>query len=169
MPDIQAQFIIEILGRPAEHIKQALQKLLENLNTEKGVSVLEKTIHEPRQIEGKDIYTAFADITLEVDKPSNLLYLVFAYMPSHIEIIAPEATTLAKADFSELANGITSRLHQYDAIAKKMLAEREILLKKLQEVAPNLFKKELKEEQKAKEKAQNKIKKKITKKQKKKK
>lgn len=162
MPNIQVQFIIEILGRPQEHIKQALQKLLENLNTEKGVCVLEKTIHEPKQIEGKDIYTAFADVTLEVDKPSNLLYLVFAYMPSHIEIIAPETTALTKTDFSELANGITSRLHQYDSIAKKMLADRQILLKKLQEVAPYLFKKELKEEQKAKEETQKKIKKQKT-------
>lgn len=158
MPNIQVQFIIEILGRPAEHIKDALQKLIQKLDTEPGVSVLEKTIHEPKQVEdGKDVYTAFAELTLEIDKLSNLFYLFFAYMPSHIEIISPETITATKTELSDLANGIIGRLHQYDAIAKKMINDREILLKKLYEVAPNLFKNEIKEEQKEKEKIQKKI------------
>jgi len=50
---ITAAFIIEILGRPAEHIKQTITELIEKLCKEKGINVIEKTIHEPKKIEEK--------------------------------------------------------------------------------------------------------------------
>ena len=141
MGKLQAQIILEILGRPPENVKNALNQLVEKLDSEKGIKILNKKIHEPKPIEQvKDLYTAFADITLELDSIDNYFGILFAYMPSHVELIEPDKLEVSNFELSELANKLTQRLHSYDAITKKMITERDILLKKLQEIAPELFK-----------------------------
>ena len=142
MEKLQAQIIIEILGRPPEHVEEALNTLISRMASEKGVKVLEKVIHKPVLVKDqKNLYTAFAEITLELDAITNLLGIAFAYLPSNIELIYPERIDFGNADLSSILNRLTQRLHSYDAITKKALADKEILLRRLAEVAPELFKK----------------------------
>lgn len=170
MKKLQAQIILEILGRPPEHIAQALENLIKKLDSEKGISVTEKIMHEPTLVkDSKDLYTAFAEITLELDSITNYFAVLFGYMPSNIELIYPEEISLSNFDLNQLANQITQRLHSYDAITKKMMTERNMILEKLKQVAPHLFKKsEAAEQPKKKKPAKKKAKKKSAKKPKKK-
>ena len=62
-------------------------------------------------------------------------------MPSHIEIINPSKVTFPNYDLTELGNKIVQRLHEYDAITKNMITERNILAQHLQNENPELFKK----------------------------
>ncbi len=142
MDKLQATMVLEILGRPAEHIKNALSSLVERLGSEKGVKVTEKMIHEPVDVkESKDLYTTFAEVSVELDSLANYFGILFAYMPAHIEIIYPTNFKLSNAEFNELGNKLLARLHEYDAITKKSIYERNFVMKKLKEIAPNLFKK----------------------------
>lgn len=142
MTKIKARLIIEILGRPAEHIKESLTSLVLRLDTEKGVTILEKTIHDPVPVkESKDLFTTFAEVSAEFDSVPVFLGVVFAYLPSNIEVIEPSEISITNTDLSDLASRITQRIHSYDSIAKKMIADRDLILKKLYEVAPHLFKK----------------------------
>ncbi|MFH1290901.1 MAG: hypothetical protein ABIH92_05875 [Nanoarchaeota archaeon] len=148
MGKIHASLIIEILGRPVEHVKEALNTLVVKLSSEKGVKVINKTYHDPTQVEDtKDLFTAFAEVDVELDSLENYFGILFAYMPSHIEITHPEKITLTNANLADIANVLVQRLHNYDAITKKMIAERNILLKKLKEIAPHLFKQKDKPQQ----------------------
>lgn|SRR3989338_4685470 len=140
MEKLQANIILEILGRPPEHIKEALNTLTAKLGSENGIKIIEKTIHEPIPVkDSKDLFTTFADITLELESLINYFNLIFSYMPSHIELINPEKIILTNIDFNELGNKLIQRLHDYDAITKKTLYDNKILMEKLQEVAPHLF------------------------------
>lgn len=142
MGKIQANILMEIMGRPAEHVKQAITTLIEKLGSEKGVKVISKTVHEPKEIkEAKDLFTTFAEATVEFDSLENYFGVIFTYMPSHIEIISPSDFKIANFELNELGNKIIARLHDYDAIVKKTTMDRNIILKKLYEVAPHLFKK----------------------------
>ena len=142
MEKLRASIIIEILGRPPEHVKEALNTLITKLGTEKGVKLLDKTYHEPIPVESsKDLFTAFAEVMLELDNLTDFFSVIFAYMPSNIDFIQPEKLVLTNIELNELANKITARLHEYDAITKNSLVEREIIAKKLYEVAPHFFKK----------------------------
>lgn len=142
MEKIHASMMIEILGRPADHVSSALQELVEKLGTEKGVKVLEKTLHEPHEVENsKDLFTAFAEIDVEFDALQNYFATIFAYMPSHIEIISPEKISLSNHDLNELGNALTQRLHNYDAVTKNVLTNSQIILEKLKEVAPKTYEK----------------------------
>ena len=65
---------------------------------------------------------------------------MFGYMPSNIEIISPEKLTLQNIDLNEIGNGLVSRLHNYDAIAKRLVVEKEFLLSKIKELSPETYK-----------------------------
>lgn len=142
MEKLQVNIVIEIMGRPKEHLQEALQSLFTRMASEKGIKILEKEIHEPIEVKDSNLFTAFMELTLELDSFPLLTAIVFTYMPSHIELIKPERITLSNYDLNDMSNAIIQRLHHYDSVAKQMLAEKEILMKKLYEVAPHLFKKE---------------------------
>jgi len=142
MTKIQASMILEILGRPPEHIKESLNTVVVKIGSEKGVNIINKTYHEPKKVEdSKDLYTAFAEVDVELDSLANYFGILFAYLPAHMEITHPEKLTLQNSDLNELGNALIQRLHGYDAVVKKVLAERQMIEEKLKEIAPQLFKK----------------------------
>ena len=139
---MQVRMIIEILGRPIGNVTEAITGLVKRLETEKGVKIQEQTIHEPVVVkDAKELFTTFAELIVEMDSMRVFFSIVFAYMPSHIEIINPENFEMRNEDLTTAANAIVQRLHEYDAIAKRLVVDRENLVRKLFELAPHLFKK----------------------------
>lgn len=136
---ITANLIIEILGRPPEHVKEALNTIVLKMNSEKGIKVINKIYHDPKKIEdAKDLFTAFAEVEVEFETLSHFFGGLFTYMPSHAEIIHPEKLMISNAYLSELGSNLVQKLHEYDAIAKRLVVERNVALDKLKEVAPHL-------------------------------
>ena len=147
MPKLQVQFILEVLGRPPQHVTQALQTVVSRLGAEKGVSVLEKNFNEPRPVEGSnDLHTAFVDVMLEIDNIGTFFQMLFTYMPAHVEMISPEKMELSNVDINDLANKTLGRLHEYDALAKKFMNDRKHLLQQLYENAPQVFKEDVRKQ-----------------------
>jgi len=141
MGDIHVSLIIEILGRPEEHVKEALKTVVTKLGAEKGVKLITKNYHEPKAVEdSKDLFTTFAEVDIEIESLANYFGILFAYMPAHIEITQPEKITLHNSELNELGNSLMQRLHNYDAIVKTTVNERNFLLKKIEEISPELFK-----------------------------
>ena len=129
---IRAVMMIEIIGRPPEHLTEALTKIIEQLDNEKGVSVVEKKIHEPVLMKNQEnFYTSFAEVEVEVEEVLQIAGLMFKYMPGHIEIIHPESFTLKNSSFNDILNELTRRLHGYDEIARVLQIEKGVLEKKL--------------------------------------
>ncbi|MEM3113492.1 MAG: hypothetical protein QXI33_03675 [Candidatus Pacearchaeota archaeon] len=152
---IKVAFIIEILGRPVDHLTKTLEALIDQLGKEKGVNITERIVHEPKVLENKklydkeiqkkleksknivvtnEIFTTFAEIEAEFESIESLLYIAFNYMPSHIEIISPETFIFKNSDISGLLTGIIMRLHKYDEIAKKLSVDKTILEEKINEM-----------------------------------
>ncbi len=141
MEKVHVRLVLEVLGRPKEEVSKALHGLVQRMGTEKGVVVKQQTLHEPVPVkESKDLFTTFGEIEVELDTISHFFMILFGYMPAHIEIMSPQTISVSNAELTETANRIAIKLHEYDAIAKKMLYERNILVKKIQEIAPNVLK-----------------------------
>lgn len=131
--NVTAILMLEILGRPPEHIKKTLIEIIDNLGKEKGVKIVNKNIAEPKEATGeKDIFTSFAEIELETSI-DRLMMIIFGYMPSHVEIIEPGDLKIKNSDLNILFNELARKLHQYDELARAFLVEREILAKQIQE------------------------------------
>jgi len=127
---IRASLIIEILGRPKEHLLNSLVSLIDKLSSETGVFLKEKDIKEPVEVkDSKDLFTTFAELTIEFATLEDFIKIIFAYMPSHIEVIYPEKITMKNFELGEIAGKIIQRMHTYDAIAKRLIVDRELLHK----------------------------------------
>jgi len=133
--NIGVVMIIEVIGRPPEHLIETLNDLIKQIDEEKGVVVKEKKVNEPALMKDqKDFYTSFAEIEVEVEEILDLAMLMFKYMPAHIEIISPELIALTNNGWNDILNELTRRLHGYDEIARIIQTEKTILEKKLKEV-----------------------------------
>jgi len=132
---VKAVFIIEILGKPPEHLVSTLENIIQGINQEKGVKVINKNIREPIELkENKEFYTSFAEVEVETEDISQFIMLVFKYMPAHIELVSPERLVLTNADLNETLNELVMKLHGYDEIARGVEMEKKILENKLREV-----------------------------------
>lgn len=132
---IKAIVIFEILGKPAEHLKEALEGILKRLGEEKDVEVKNKTIHEPKTLnDNKDLFTTFAEVEVEFTSTTALMAVMFAYMPAHIEIHSPEHIIFQNNDLNEFLNELARRLHAYDEVARVLQAEKTILERKLKDL-----------------------------------
>ena len=70
---IRAILILEIIGKPPEHVVKSLEEIMGNIDEEKGVRIISKKINEPVLMkDSKEFYTTFAEIDLEVE---DILYL----------------------------------------------------------------------------------------------
>ncbi|MEK6945894.1 MAG: hypothetical protein AABW63_03810 [Nanoarchaeota archaeon] len=132
---IEAVILLEVLGRPPEHVTNSLNEIIKSIAEEPGITVKEKLMNEPAPLkEEKELFTAFAEVEIEVETLMKLLSLLFKYMPSHVEIIEPEDLKMKHNDWNELLNELTRRLHAYDEVARIMQNENIILEKKLREI-----------------------------------
>lgn len=132
--EITAVIIIEVLGRPAEHIANALEQLIERLAKEKDVQVMNKKIFPPKPTE--KMFITFAEAEIKVKDITKLAEICFVFMPSSVEIIEPSDLKLKLSDANALLNFLVARLHNYDAIAKRLSIENMILQNKLKQVSP---------------------------------
>ncbi|MGY4884113.1 MAG: hypothetical protein ACP5NZ_00880 [Nanobdellota archaeon] len=151
---IRVALVIEVLGKPPEHLTDTLEKIIESLDKEKGVKVISKDIKKPIEIKDKkEFYTSFAEIEIEVEEILYLAIVMFKYMPSHIEIISPELIALTNSGWNDIFNELTRRLHGYDEIAKVLQIQNFQLKEKLKESTNNSNnKEEVKEKPKGKKK-----------------
>ena len=132
---ITANFIFEVLGKPAEHLTETLKKIIENFDKEKSAKVIDKKINEPIALKDKpDFFSNFAEVEIEFDNLSHLILLIFKYMPAHIEIISPENLKLSNNNLNEIINELARRLHGYDEIVRIVQAEKRILERKLKDL-----------------------------------
>lgn len=132
--NVRALMIIEVIGKPPEHLTETLKNIIKQIAEENGVSVKEEKIKEPVLMKDqKDFYTSFAEVEVEVEEILYLAMLMFKYMPAHIEITFPEMITLSNNDLNDILNELTRRLHGYDEVARIIQIEKSILEKKLKE------------------------------------
>src|SRR3989338_11208987 len=136
---IRVIMIFDVIGRPPKHLIESLEKLIEEIDKEKGVKVKMKDIKEPTFMKDqKDFYTTFAEVEVEIDEVLNLAILLLKYMPAHLEIISPEIIAISNNSWNDILNELARRLHAYDEIARIMQNEKVILLKKIEELGGNI-------------------------------
>jgi len=133
MAMIEARAIMEIMGRPPEHIAESLNTLVVKMGAEKGVKIANKKYHDPVPVkEVNNLYTAFAELELELDGITTLLMITYIYSPSNIEVVSPETLKLSNDDINEFFNNLLARIHHYGALLKRSNTERDIFLSQLQ-------------------------------------
>ena len=125
---VRAIMIVEMAGRPAEHLTASLEKHIGILNEVKDIEVHSIKVSEPREIEREKtpegtpqedvMFTAFAEADFECESFARLSETMFDFMPSSVEVIEPSKVTMEMTEATDLLNNISGRMHRYDEIAK---------------------------------------------------
>jgi len=157
MQPIKALIIVEMIGRPKEHLEETLKEYIKKISSEKGITLANEKIHEPKKIEDKknekeaaeektetkaeaELFSTFAEIEIESKDIATLMKIIFIYLPSHIEITSPENLELKNLDFNDLFNEVIRKMHGYDSIAKSMVMENKLIRKQFQQIIDNIKK-----------------------------
>lgn len=132
---IIATIILEIIGKPPEHLIKTLEELIEKIDKENGVRVTNKKINEPILMkDSKEFYTTFAEVDLEVEDILYLAIIMFKYMPAHIEVVKPELIALTNNGWTDILSELTRRLHGYEEVARIIKIQNAKMQKKLNEL-----------------------------------
>lgn len=120
--------IIEIAGKPASHIKEVLEKLLETFAKEKGTKLIYKKVHDAKEREeAKEVFSTFAELEFLAENLSRVLEFVVDYTPSSIEIVAPKDLALNINDANNILNDIATKIHRYESYVKGLAAQNMML------------------------------------------
>ncbi|MFH1503677.1 MAG: hypothetical protein ABIE36_03395 [Candidatus Diapherotrites archaeon] len=134
---IRASIILEIIGKPPEHLVETLKQIIKSVGEEKGVLIINSKINEPVFMkDNKEFYTTFADIEIEVKDILYLAVIMFKYMPAHVEVIEPELIALTNNGWTDILSELTRRLHGYDEVARVLQFENAQMQKKIKELLP---------------------------------
>lgn len=156
---IKAILIVEIAGKPPEHVKESLIGHVENLKNFKRIKLVKYNAHEPKEIENipdaKGIYSSFAEVEIEAENFISLMDLIFDFMPSSVEILEPASMNFDIQEATMILNRLAGRMHRYDEIAKIASIKSEQIEAQFNHIMQQLMtqklqgeKKEIKEEEK---------------------
>ncbi len=123
--------IIEVLGKPKEHVDASLKGYLQKLKEDGRYQVLEEDLADLKQHEESDLWMAFAELEIKTKSVVDIIDFCFDYMPSLIEILEPDELKISGLDVSTFLNDLQAKLHGVDMLAKQLKMENQLLHKSL--------------------------------------
>ncbi len=125
---VKVRAIIELAGRPKEHVENSMKLLIDKLKTQEDLKVEEAEIFDAKKlVEEGSMYTIFAEIVLDAQDLIALSRFCFDYTPSSIEILEPEQLKVDAAIANNFLNDLLGRLHETDMVLKNVRAEHKAL------------------------------------------
>ena len=131
MVAIDFSAVIEVLGKPKEHVNGMLSSIIKKLEVDKRFTLKETKRHASVLQEGSSLFATFVELSLSSNNHQDMINFCFDFMPSSIEIAKPSELGLSAADFTNFLNDLQAKLHQVDMLAKKMKMERDVLAKNM--------------------------------------
>ncbi|MEK6960107.1 MAG: hypothetical protein AABX47_02965 [Nanoarchaeota archaeon] len=116
--------IIEMLGAPKDYIESTMKKYVEKLESE-GMKIKKKDLSQA-QPQGQ-LFSCFAELTIEFPRMESVVAFCFDSMPSSIEIIDPDVMQFKSFDFSNTLNDLLARLHEVEMLLKNANGKIELL------------------------------------------
>jgi len=122
---VRCRTIIEVLGKPKEHVEKAIRDYIEHIKEDSELVILNEDYSEAK--EQGHLWSKFVELDLVIKGTSKLIGFCFEYMPSSIEVVKPEHLIMTNPELSNFLNDLQARLHNVDMIVKQQKAENDFL------------------------------------------
>ncbi len=129
--------VVEVLGKPKEHVEKSIRAYLKKLGEDKNYVLLRQELAESRQQPGQELWAVFAEVEVKTASLDKISHFCFEYMPSLIEIIKPKELVFKDNEVSLFLNDLQSKLHQVDMVAKQLKLENDIFKKSIHDLLGN--------------------------------
>src|SRR3989338_5306573 len=137
MEKIVFRTIVEVLGKPQEHVEATMKDYVDKLKADKHYKILKEEFAEVKKQEKEELWATFTELEIEIKEVGKLLNFCFDYMPSMLEVIEPAQLTLSDGDISMFLNDLQAKLHGIDMVAKQVKAESDIVQKNMGHLLKN--------------------------------
>jgi len=127
MNEITFQAMIEVLGKPKEHVESALKIYVEKIRQDKAYQILKLIIASPKKREKEELWSAFAEVKIKTTEISKLVHFCIDYMPSMIEVLEPIELKMQDIELSDFLSDLQAKLHGIDMVAKQVHMENDLL------------------------------------------
>jgi len=134
---IRCKIIIEMLGKPKEHVEETLRDYVDKIKDDSELVVLNTEFADAQEKE--KLWSTFAELEVVIKGIPKLIAFCFDYMPSSIEILKPEEFSMKKSTIEDFINNLQARLHNVDMIVKKQKNENEFLRQNLNKAVSNVI------------------------------
>jgi len=134
---IFARVILEMVGKPKEHIETTFRSYIGNLKADKKFVVTKEHIAEVRPL--KELFSTFAELEMWVKDIPALVGFCFDYMPSSVEIIEPDQFIYKRREFSDFITDLQGRLHSLDVMVKNLNSENKFIKNNLKGLVRNMI------------------------------
>lgn len=122
---VLAKVIVEVAGRPKEHVENSIKLVLDNLKKEKGIKAKKMKIFKPKEVD--NYFSSFAELELEFDDPAYLVGMCFDYLPSSVDILEPAEVNIDSHDLAGLLNDMLAKLHNASMTVTRLSTENDHL------------------------------------------
>ncbi len=116
--------IIEVLGKPESHIAEVMNKVIEKLKSEEGITLVKHEVTKPEVVKQKS-FSVFAEVEVKIVSFTRLLNFCYDYLPTSVEVLDTEKVVLPVREFVNGLNDSLTRLHQYNLMVNNLLAKQE--------------------------------------------
>ena len=134
---IRCRTIIEVLGKPKEHVEKAIREYIEHIKKDSELVMLNEEYSETK--EHDKLWSKFVELDLVIKGTPKLISFCFEYMPSSMEVMKPEHLILTNHELASFLNDLQARLHSVDRIVKELRAENDFVKNNLHAVIHNII------------------------------
>ncbi len=134
---IRCKTIIEVLGKPKEHVEESIKAYVGKIEQDPDLIILKKEFAETRQQD--KFWSTFVELEMVAKGIPKLVGFCFDYMPSSIEIIKPDELIFNNKHIADLLNDLQARLHNMDMIIKQLKNENEFLKGNMNNTVQNVI------------------------------
>ena len=131
MVTITFRAVVEVLGKPKEHVEESMKHYLEQLKEDKRFTIMHQESAEIKKQETQDLWAVFTELEVKTNQLENLTIFCLDYMPSLMEIVEPKQLAFTDIEFSQFLNDLQTKLHQIDLLAKHVKIENDYLKRNL--------------------------------------
>ena len=122
---IRCRTIIEVLGKPKEHVERSIKDYVEHIRKDEDLVILNEEYSDIKE-QGK-LWSQFVELELVIKGTSKLIAFCFDYMPSSLEVLKPEQLIMTNPELSSFLNDLQARLHNVDMAVKQLKTENDFL------------------------------------------
>lgn len=122
----------EVVGNPKEHVEKTMREFMENIRKDQQMKVVTADYGEAEEVkDSQGLWSTFCDAEILFDNLEKVNWLCVNFMPSNIDIIAPEELRFKDKELTNWFNDILAKLHEVSMGYRQTVAKEELLTKNL--------------------------------------
>lgn len=129
---VLAQVSFEVVGNPKEHVEKTMNDFMENIRKDQQMKIISEEYGEAEEVKDSDgLWSTFCDAEMLFDSLEKMNWLCVNFMPSNIDIIAPEELRFKDKELTNWFNDILAKLHEVSIGYRQTIAKNDLLTKNM--------------------------------------